>query len=54
MIVKAIFIFLAFMLVLAIFGRFRFPGQAKLGTAKCPKCHRFKFGKGPCVCEKSG
>ena len=53
MIIKAIFIFLAFMLVLAIFGRFRFPGQARLAAAKCPKCLRFKLGKGPCQCEKS-
>jgi hypothetical protein len=52
-IIKAIFIFLAFMLVLAIFGRFRFPGQARLAAAKCPKCLRFKIGKGPCTCEKS-
>lgn len=52
MIIKAIFIFLAFMLVLAIFGKFRFPGQARLEAAKCPKCLRYKIGKGPCSCQK--
>ena len=54
MIAKAMFIFLAFMVVLAIFGKFRFPGQERLAAAKCPKCLRFKIGKGPCQCEKSG
>ena len=54
MILKAIFVFLAFMLVLAIFGKFRFPGQARLAAAKCPKCLRYRIGKGPCVCERQG
>jgi len=54
MIVKAIFIFLAFIAVLAIFGKLRFPGQARLAAAKCPKCLRYKIGKGPCTCGKSG
>lgn len=53
MIIKAIVIFLAFMVVLSIFGKFRFPGQARLAAAKCPKCLRYKIGKGPCACEKS-
>ncbi|MFG5381637.1 hypothetical protein [Yoonia sp. R2-816] len=52
MILKAIFFFLAFMVVLGIFGKWRFPGQSRLASAKCPKCQRFKIGKGPCVCEK--
>lgn len=52
MIVKAIFIFLAFMLVLAMFGKWRFPGQARLEQAKCPKCLRYRIGKGPCACGK--
>ena len=52
MIIKAIFFFLAFMLVLAIFGRLRFPGQERLAAAKCPKCNRYRIGKGPCVCER--
>jgi hypothetical protein len=52
LIIKAIFIFLAFMLVLAMFGKWRFPGQARLAQAKCPKCLRYRIGKGPCQCEK--
>jgi hypothetical protein len=52
MITKIIVLFLVFMVVLSIFGKFRFPGQEKLANAKCPKCLRFKIGKGPCACEK--
>lgn len=52
MILKAIFVFLAFMMVLAMFGKLRFPGQARLASAKCPKCNRYRIGKGPCACEK--
>ncbi|PUB17550.1 hypothetical protein [Yoonia sediminilitoris] len=52
MITKIILIFLAFMAVLSIFGKFRFPGQDRLAAAKCPKCNRYRIGKGPCVCEK--
>jgi hypothetical protein len=51
-IVKAIFFFLAFMLVLAMFGKWRFPGQARLEQAKCPKCLRYRIGKGPCACGR--
>jgi hypothetical protein len=53
MITKIIVLFLVFMVVLSIFGKFRFPGQEKLASAKCPKCLRFKIGKGPCICEKT-
>jgi hypothetical protein len=53
-IIKAIFVFLAFMLVLGIFGKWRFPGQARLEQAKCPKCLRYRIGKGPCQCQKKG
>jgi len=51
LIFKIISIFLIFMLVLAIFGKLRFPGQDRLAAAKCPKCLRYRIGKGPCVCE---
>jgi hypothetical protein len=51
-ILKAISLFLAFMLVLAIFGKWRFPGQQRLANAKCPKCLRYRIGKGPCQCQK--
>lgn len=52
MIFKIISLFLVGMGVLAIFGKFRFPGQRRLAAAKCPHCGRFKIGKGPCPCEK--
>ncbi len=54
MIFKIISLFLVGMAVLAMFGKFRFPGQRRLNAAKCPRCGRFKIGKGPCPCEKKG
>ncbi|WP_212769953.1 hypothetical protein [Thalassovita mangrovi] len=54
MIFKIISLFLVGMAVLAMFGKFRFPGQDRLKAAKCPRCGRFKIGKGPCPCEKKG
>jgi hypothetical protein len=52
MLVKIITLFLVFMAVLALFGRLRFPGQTRLASAKCPRCGRFRIGKGPCPCSK--
>jgi len=51
-IVKIVILFLVFMVVLAMFGRLRFPGQDKLASARCPGCGRFRIGKGPCACGK--
>ena len=51
-IAKIIFLFLAFMAVLAMFGKWRFPGQEQLAAAKCKKCGRYRIGKGPCACGK--
>jgi len=51
-IVKIVILFLVFMGVMAMFGKLRFPGQKKLASAKCPKCGRFRIGKGPCQCQK--
>ena len=53
MIVKIVFLFLIGIGVLAMFGRLRFPGQARLASAKCKSCGRFRIGKGPCPCRKS-
>jgi hypothetical protein len=50
--IKVITLFLIGMGVLAMFGRLRFPGQARLASAKCPKCGRYRIGKGPCGCDK--
>jgi hypothetical protein len=49
---KIVLLFLAGMAVLAMFGKLRYPGQARLNAAKCPNCGRFKIGKGPCGCRK--
>ncbi len=51
-IVKIVVLFLAAMAVLAMFGRYRFPGQKRLAAAKCKRCGKFKIGKGLCSCEK--
>ncbi|MCT4557815.1 MAG: hypothetical protein N4A61_07115 [Pelagimonas sp.] len=56
MVIKIVFLFLAVMGILGMFGRLRFPGQAQLNRLKtnkrCPSCGRFKIGKGPCACKK--
>jgi len=51
-IVKIVILFLVFMVVMAMFGKLRFPGQQKLASARCPRCGRFRLGKGPCACRK--
>lgn len=51
-IVKIVILFLVFMGVMAMFGKLRFPGQQKLASARCPRCGRFRLGKGPCACGK--
>ena len=53
-IIKIVILFLVFMAVLAMFGKYRFPGQDKLDAAKCPRCGRYRIGKGPCSCGKRG
>ncbi|WP_324752173.1 hypothetical protein [Roseovarius sp. Pro17] len=52
MIIKIVMLFLVGMVVLAMFGRLRFPGQKRLAAAKCPKCGKYRIGKGPCPCQK--
>ena len=51
MIVKIVILFLVFMGVMAMFGKLRFPGQKRLEAAKCPRCGRYRIGKGPCSCK---
>lgn len=53
-ILKIVLLFLVAMAVLAMFGRLRFPGQKQLNNARCPKCNRFRIGKGPCSCGHKG
>ncbi len=50
MIVKIVFLFLAFMAVLAMFGKVRLPGVSRLSSRKCPKCNAPRVGKGACPC----
>jgi hypothetical protein len=58
MLVKIATIFLAFMAVLAMFGRLKLPKlpdnkiTRRLGGAKCPDCGRHRMGKGPCDCGR--
>lgn len=52
MIVKAVVLFLVFMIILAMFGKLRLPGPPRIGGAKCPNCGRHRIGKGPCPCGK--
>ncbi|OSQ52496.1 hypothetical protein [Marivita geojedonensis] len=51
MIAKIVLLFLAFMAVLAMFGKLQVPGVKRLSDAKCPKCGRYRIGKGPCPCS---
>ena len=53
MLIKVVALFLVGMVVLAMFGRFRFPGQGRLAAARCPRCNRFRLGKAPCPCGKA-
>ena len=53
MLVKIVTFFLIGMVILAMFGKLRLPGQKRLDAARCPNCGRFRIGKGPCNC-KSG
>ncbi len=51
MLFKAVSIFLAFMALLAMFGKLRYPGQKRIESRKCPRCGRFRIGRGPCDCQ---
>lgn len=51
MIAKIVTLFLVFMAVLAMFGKWTVPGQKRLQNARCAKCGRFRIGKGPCSCQ---
>jgi hypothetical protein len=53
-ILKIVVLFLVGMGVLAMFGKLKFPGQARLQSARCPKCRRYRIGRGPCSCGHKG
>ncbi|TYB88465.1 hypothetical protein [Oceaniovalibus sp. ACAM 378] len=48
--IKVVSLFLICIVVLAMFGKLRFPGQARLKSMKCKGCGRYRIGKGPCDC----
>ncbi|MEM7709416.1 MAG: hypothetical protein AAF264_01430 [Pseudomonadota bacterium] len=54
MLVKIVTLFLIGIAVLAMFGRLRFPGQARLtrSKGKCPSCGAPRMGRAPCPCGK--
>ena len=52
MLLKIMAVFLVFIAVLAIFGKLRFPGQARLEAARCRNCGRYRIGSSACPCQK--
>jgi hypothetical protein len=52
MLLKIVSLFLIGMLVLAMFGRLKYPGKAKLASMKCKNCGRYRIGSGPCGCKE--
>lgn len=50
--VKAVSLFLIGILILAMFGKLRFPGQKRLQAAKCKSCGRYRIGKAGCNCTR--
>ena len=51
MIIKVVLLFLIGMIVLAMFGKFKFPGQKQIEAARCKACGRFRIGRA-CACPK--
>ena len=49
---KIVVVFLVVIAVLGMFGKLRMPGAKRLAQKKCPRCGRYRIGKGPCSCEK--
>lgn len=55
MLTKIVALFLVFIVVLGMFGKLHWIGGKRLANAKCPKCGRYRIGKGPCACgSKNG
>ncbi|WP_299610517.1 hypothetical protein [uncultured Tateyamaria sp.] len=51
MLSKIVLLFLAFIAVLAMFGKLHWIGGKRLASAKC-KCGRYRIGKGKCACGR--
>ena len=54
MLSKIVALFLVFIAILGMLGKLRIPGAQKLADRRCPKCGRFRIGRGPCGCSKKG
>ncbi len=52
--IKVVTFFLIGMIVLAMFGKLRVPGQKRLQALKCSKCGSYRIGKSGCACGKRG
>mgnify|MGYP001811746526 CR=1 FL=1 len=53
MILKIVSLFLVFIAVLGMFGKLNLLLPRRLSSAKCPKCGRYRIGRGSCPCEKT-
>jgi hypothetical protein len=50
--IKVVTFFLIGMVILAIFGKLRFPGKKRLSALKCPDCGRYRLGRADCDCKQ--
>ncbi|MEL6465589.1 MAG: hypothetical protein AAFQ58_11530 [Pseudomonadota bacterium] len=48
---KIVLLFLAFIAVLAVFGKLHWIGGKRLTPSKCA-CGRYRIGKGKCACGR--
>ncbi|WP_189799534.1 hypothetical protein [Tateyamaria sp. syn59] len=53
MLSKIVLLFLAFIAVLAVFGKLHWIGGKRFSSAKCA-CGRYRIGKGKCSCGRGG
>jgi hypothetical protein len=60
MLIKTIIIFLLAMALLGMVGKWLFPGaisrsiKRQIRPATCPKCGRYRLGRGSCDCRRKG
>ena len=53
MLSKIVFLFLAFVAILGMFGKLHWIGGKRLASIKCDKCGRYRIGKGSCPCGRA-
>lgn len=54
MLSKIVVLFLIFIALLGIFGKWHWVLGQRAKTGRCAKCGRFRIGKGPCNCDAKG